>query len=130
MSSRVSPVFFVLIFLFLGAQCEEKEKKKNILFLVADDMRPNLGAYEDANSGVFGQPPMYTPNIDALAARSLVFEKAYDAQALCSPSRTSCLTSRRPDTTRWATAAADWPGYRPIRAVQNMSTNGKVCCIW
>ena len=123
---RISPIF--LIFLALGAECEEK--KKNILFLVADDMRPNLGAYEDANSDIFGQPPMYTPNIDALAARSLVFEKAYDAQALCSPSRTSCLTSRRPDTTRWAAAAADWPGYWPIRAVQNMSTNERACYIW
>ena len=35
-----------------------------------------------------------------LASKSLVFEKAYDAQALCSPSRTSTMTSRRPDTTR------------------------------
>ena len=48
-------------------------------------MRPNLGAYEEANSEIFGQPPMYTPNLDALASKSLVFEKAYDAQALCSP---------------------------------------------
>ena len=63
-------------------------------------MRPNLGAYEEANSEIFGQPPMYTPNLDALASKSLVFEKAYDAQALCSPSRTSTMTSRRPDTTR------------------------------
>ena len=60
-------------------------RQKNILFLVADDMRPNLGAYEEANSEIFGQPPMYTPNLDALASKSLVFEKAYDAQALCSP---------------------------------------------
>ena len=75
-------------------------RQKNILFLVADDMRPNLGAYEEANSEIFGQPPMYTPNLDGLASKSLVFEKAYDAQALCSPSRTSTMTSRRPDTTR------------------------------
>ena len=74
--------------------------QKNILFLVADDLRPNLGAYYDANSDIFIQPPMYTPHLDALAAKSLLFEKAYDAQALCSPSRTSTLTSRRPDTTR------------------------------
>ena len=94
----IIPAVVLLVFLSLGAEC--KQKKKNILFLVADDMRPNLGVYEKINADIFGQPPMFTPNIDALAAKSLLFEKAYDAQALCSPSRTSCLTSRRPDTTR------------------------------
>ena len=41
-----------------------------------------------------------TPNIDALAQRSVLFEKAYAQQALCGPSRTSFLTSRRPQTTQ------------------------------
>ena len=98
-SSSDKMKYFLLLILVLQiyhGNC----KQKNILFLVADDMRPNLGAYEEANSEIFGQPPMYTPNLDALASKSLVFEKAYDAQALCSPSRTSTLTSRRPDTTR------------------------------
>ena len=102
----ISPAVFLLIFLSLGAECQQQ--KKNILFLAADDMRPNLGVYEEVNSDIFGQPPMFTPNIDALAAKSLLFEKAYDAQALCSPSRTSCMTSRRPDTTRYL----QWLGIR------------------
>ncbi|XP_053399532.1 iduronate 2-sulfatase-like [Mercenaria mercenaria] len=42
---------------------------------------------------------MHTPNIDALASRSLLFKRAYVQQAVCSPSRTSFLTGRRPDTT-------------------------------
>ena len=54
---------------------------------------------------------MHTPNLDALASRSLLFEKAYDAQALCSPSRTSTLTSRRPDTTRITQLARYWRDY-------------------
>jgi hypothetical protein len=44
-------------------------------------------------------PPMFTPNLDALAAKSLLLKRAYVQQALCSPSRTSVLTGRRPDTT-------------------------------
>merc|ERR1719270_1937286 len=101
-------LFYVILLFFISCgQC----KRKNILFLVADDMRPNLGVYEEANSEIFGQPPMYTPNLDALAARSLVFEKAYDAQALCSPSRTSTLTSRRPDTTRVTQLERYWRDY-------------------
>ena len=52
--------------------------QKNILFLAADDLRPNLASYQDSNSEIFKQPPMHTPNIDALAAKSMVFERAYD----------------------------------------------------
>jgi arylsulfatase A-like enzyme len=43
---------------------------------------------------------MHTPNIDALAAKSLVLTKNYVQQAVCSPTRTSMLTGRRPDRTR------------------------------
>ena len=76
-----------------------QESRKNVLFIVADDMRPDLGCYAESHPG-FNSPEMSTPNIDAFAATSILFEKAYVQQALCSPSRTSFLTSRRPDTTR------------------------------
>lgn len=78
---------------------------------MADDMRPNLGAYQHANEHVFRQPPMHTPNLDALAAKSLLFERAYDAQSLCAPSRTAALTSRRPDTTRITDIGHYWREY-------------------
>lgn len=73
--------------------------KKNVLFLVADDMRPQLGAYRGKYYPAPVSPKMHTPNLDALAARSLLLERAYVQEALCSPSRTSLLTGRRPDTT-------------------------------
>ena len=85
--------------------------QKNILFLVADDLRPNLGAYNDANADIFKQPPMHTPNLDSLASKSLLFEKAYDVFALCNPSRTATLTSRRPDTTRITRIGPYWRDY-------------------
>ncbi|KAK7097561.1 iduronate 2-sulfatase-like [Littorina saxatilis] len=66
--------------------------RPNVLFLVVDDLRPKLGCYGETN--------MVTPNIDQLAAKSIRFDRAYVQQAVCSPSRTSFLTGRRPDTTR------------------------------
>ena len=65
---------------------------KNVLLLISDDMRPDIGVY--------GAKHMITPNLDRLASRSVVLRRAYVQQAVCSPSRTSMLTGRRPDSTR------------------------------
>ena len=73
--------------------------RKNILFIASDDLRPNLGVYDGVNSDIFDSPNMVTPNIDKLAEKSILFERAYVQYALCSPSRSSLLTGRRPDTT-------------------------------
>ncbi len=60
----------------------------NVLLIMADDLRVELGCYGSAAK---------TPNIDRLASQSLVFDRAYCQQAVCNPSRSSMLTSRRPD---------------------------------
>ncbi|XP_052282270.1 iduronate 2-sulfatase-like [Dreissena polymorpha] len=73
--------------------------RKNVLFLVSDDMRPQLGSYEGKDFPAPVHPKMHTPNLDALAGKSLLLKRAYVQVALCNPSRTSLLTSRRPDTT-------------------------------
>ena len=64
----------------------------NVLYLMADDMRPQLGCY--------GQKVMKTPHIDGLAASGLLFETAYTQFAYCAPSRNSFLSGRRPERTR------------------------------
>jgi iduronate 2-sulfatase len=66
---------------------------KNVLFFVVDDLRNELG-FTDKRKGI------HTPNIDALAAKSMVFDRAYVQQGVCSPSRNSFLSGRRPDTTK------------------------------
>lgn len=64
-------------------------ERPNVLFIMADDLRPELASY--------GSPAL-TPNLSRLAARGLQFERAYCQQAVCNPSRSSMLTGRRPDT--------------------------------
>lgn len=74
-----------------------------IQFFAVDDLRPEINAFGvDGASPIPGTnvPKMHTPNIDALAAKSLVLTKNYVQQAVCSPTRASLLTGRRPDRTR------------------------------
>ncbi|XP_046381440.2 iduronate 2-sulfatase-like [Haliotis rufescens] len=71
----------------------------NVLFLVSDDMRPELSIFKGKDFPSPVHPPIHSPNLDALARRSLLLKRAHVQQAVCSPSRSSLLTGRRPDTT-------------------------------
>jgi len=70
---------------------EIEKRKMNVLFIAVDDLRPQLSCY--------GHSMIHSPNIDRLAATGTLFKRAYCQQAICSPSRTSLMTGRRPDTT-------------------------------
>lgn len=69
-----------------------KANRPNVVFIVADDLRTDLGAY--------GHPEVLTPHLDALAQRGVRFDRAYCQQAVCNPSRASVLTGLRPDALR------------------------------
>ena len=70
--------------------------RHHVLFVAVDDLRYQLGVPDPRVKA----PAMHTPSIDRLARRSLLLERNYAQQALCSPSRTSVLTGRRPEATR------------------------------
>lgn len=63
--------------------------RPNIVLIMADD----LGW---GDTGYNGSALAKTPNLDAMAANGLVFERFYAAAPVCSPTRGSVLTGRHP----------------------------------
>jgi arylsulfatase A-like enzyme len=64
------------------------EKRPNILWLFIDDQDPRYGCY--------GEELVNTPNIDALAAEGVLFERAYVPAPVCAPCRSALITGSYP----------------------------------
>ena len=112
----------------LSAQSQKQAKQPNVLFIIADDMRPEFGCY-----GVEG---VKTPHIDAFASTGVLFQNAYCNVPVSGASRASLLTGVYPDFPKrfstynssaqeecpWAVPMSEWfdkNGYYTI-------SNGKV----
>ena len=77
--------------------------EQNILFIVADGLRPELGCY--------GSADVLSPHIDRLASRGLTMLRAYCQQPSARPSRNSLLTGLRPE--RYGLEASDFRRFLP-----------------
>jgi choline-sulfatase len=64
--------------------------KPNILYIMADQLAAPLLSMHNPNSQI------RTPNLDKLAARSVVFDSAYCNSPLCAPSRMAMITGQLP----------------------------------
>ncbi len=61
----------------------------NVVLILADQLSARwLGAY--------GNPAAHTPNLDALAARGVRFERCYSNTPVCMPARATLITGRSP----------------------------------
>ena len=73
----------------LATGTPEKRRKPNFVFIFADDLGwGDLGCY--------GNNQLKTPSLDALAEKGTLFTQFYVNGSVCSPSRTSIMTSHYP----------------------------------
>jgi arylsulfatase A-like enzyme len=109
----------------LRADTPQPVRKPNVLFIMSDDMRAELGCYQNWF-------PAQTPHLDALAKTGVRFERNYCQFPLCNPSRASLLTGRKAtrtsvlgNRTDFRVAHPDWTtlpqlfsenGYVTVRA--------------
>ncbi len=89
MRNRLLLLCATLLLVAFSAPVHSAPSKPNVLFLICDDLNCDLGAY--------GHPQVRSPNIDRLAARGRLFERAYCQYPLCGPSRASFMTGLYPD---------------------------------
>ena len=82
--------------LFQGASAQEApapespKRAPNIVMILADDL-----GWSDTT--LFGTTKLYqTPNVQKLAARGMLYTRAYAASPLCSPTRASIMTGLSP----------------------------------
>lgn len=89
-------------------------EQPNIVFLLLDTARAD-------HFGCYGYDRNTTPNIDALAKRSLVYERAYSSSIWSLPAYASIFNGELPSEH----GAVDWNATVPEnRLVENLSENG------
>jgi arylsulfatase A-like enzyme len=99
-----------------GSQGSERP---NVLFIAIDDLNDWIGC-------LGGHPDCRSPNIDRLAARGVLFERAYCAAPACNPSRASLMTGIRPWTSGVYVNPQPWRAAMPdaVTLPQHFTAHG------
>jgi uncharacterized sulfatase len=74
----------------VGTLTADAPKRPNIVWIVAEDISPNLGCYGDKDA--------VTPNLDRLAAQGARFTRCFTHAPVCAPSRSGLVTGMYPTT--------------------------------
>lgn len=102
----------------VNGQLNNVEEKPNILFISLDDMNDWAG-FMDGHSGM----KIHTPNIDRLAASSMIFTNAHTPAPACAPARAAILSGVHHarsgvENVHWG----DGPKWREFSALQDVET--------
>ena len=74
----------ILIILTLLTSHIHASDLPNILWLTSEDNGPHLGCYGDKYAD--------TPNLDALAAKGMIYTRAISNAPVCAPARTTIIS--------------------------------------
>ena len=77
----------------MTSQLGQDRRKRNLVIFLPDQQRADTLA-------CYGNGKVHAPNLNKLASQSVVFNRAYVTQPVCSPSRASLMTGLWPHTTR------------------------------
>jgi|EP01046_Picozoa_sp_COSAG06_P025503 hypothetical protein len=104
-------LLLLLVALLQASRSTSTPPKRNVLFIVVDDMRPDLSSYNATIS--------HTPNMDRLAATGMLFSRAY-VSATATTVLLQCPAVQPPVLTMRSTALTVclWrPRAGPVRPV-------------
>lgn len=83
----------ILASVIVTCHAKKTEQRPNILWIVAEDLNPNMGCYGDEiNKG-------HTPTIDKMASDGIMFKRAYATAPVCSACRSAFITGVMQTTT-------------------------------
>ncbi|QGJ70962.1 Iduronate sulfatase [Planctomycetales bacterium 10988] len=112
---------FLCTLLLVGGSPATKaaDQRPDVLFFVVDDLNDWITLLDSS-------APIHTPNLERLAARGMLFTKAYCISPACNPSRAATLTGLRPSTTGVYGNKSDWRRAMPDRPtiMQHFMTAG------
>ncbi len=77
-----------ILLTFLLASSAFGAERPNILWIVFEDISPEIGAYGDDYAA--------TPNLDRLAAQSVLYTRAFSNAGACAPARSTLITGMYP----------------------------------
>ena len=81
-------IFKLILVLFAIQTASAQNDKPNILWITCEDISPDLPIYGDKTAK--------TPNLDALAKESLVYDNAFAVVGVCAPTRSAIITGMQP----------------------------------
>jgi N-sulfoglucosamine sulfohydrolase len=80
--------FLLFLAMLLVASAGRAAERPNIVWIVGEDMAPELGCYGDAYAS--------TPNLDRLASEGARISRCFTHAPVCAPSRSGLITGRYP----------------------------------
>jgi uncharacterized sulfatase len=85
------PIVLVLVILAAELALGADDPRPNILWLTSEDHGPQMGCYGDKFAT--------TPNVDALAAKGMVYRHCWSNAPVCAPARTTLISGMYPPST-------------------------------